>query len=289
MQGFRGPLPIPPAESTSQGPSRFLMQVEGVTKIYPSQLREGNSPPPAVNNVSLTVQHSECVGIVGESGSGKTTLANCLAGLLQPSAGRVLFDGQVVNSAAAAVRVPRVRGVQIVFQDPVSSLNPRRTIGSVLAEILRVHRLAPRSDITNAANALLEQVGLTADLSQRRPGRLSGGQQQRVAIARALAFNPRLIVADEIVSSLDASVQAQILNLLDNLRRLRHLSIVLITHDMAVARQLCDRLAVMKRGEIVELGPIESIFDSPRHQYTIELLKAVPRLTRSGLQGSGPN
>jgi peptide/nickel transport system ATP-binding protein len=256
------------------------MRVEDVTKTYHDRRRNSESVV-AVKGVSFDVMHGECLGIVGESGSGKTTLANCLVGLQQPTSGRILFDGKVV-SGAGANKVPRVRGVQIVFQDPVSSLNPRRTVGSMLTEIFRVYRLANGPQVHKAASSLLNQVGLSPDLLERRPSRLSGGQQQRVAIARALAFDPRLIVADEIVSSLDASVQAQILNLLDDLRRLRDLSIVLITHDMAVARQLCDRLAVMHGGEIVEMGTVDSIFTSPRHEYTVALLNAVPRLAKRG-------
>jgi oligopeptide transport system ATP-binding protein len=244
--------------------------------------RRGQLAEAAVYSASITVGYGECLGIVGESGSGKTTLANCLAGLLRPTSGRVLFRGEVVNEAARAPTVPRVRGVQIVFQDPGSSLNPRRTVGSVLREILSVHRLVDRKDVTERLNELLRDVGLPSGVAGVRPARLSGGQQQRVAIARALAFNPRLMVADEIVSALDASVQAQILNLLDNLRSRLGLSIVLITHDMAVARQLCDRLAVMRQSEIVEVGGTDSVLGAPAHDYTKALLEAVPRLSASG-------
>ncbi len=237
-----------------------------------------------MNSASINVGYGECLGIVGESGSGKTTLANCLAGLLRPTSGQVLFRGKVVNEAARAPTVPRVQGVQIVFQDPGSSLNPRRTVGSVLREILAVHRLVPGNDLTERVGELLRQVGLPAEVAGVRPAQLSGGQQQRVAIARALAFSPRLVVADEIVSALDASVQAQILNLLDTLRRRLGLSVVLITHDMAVARQLCDRLAVMRQSEIVEVGTTDSVLGSPAHDYTKALLAAVPRLSAANGQ-----
>jgi len=243
-----------------------LLEVRELTKVYAGP---GGA---AIRSVSLALGEGECLGIVGESGSGKTTLAHCMAGLLEPSSGQVLFRGEVVNQAGHRARVPRVRGVQIVFQDPTSSLNPRRTAGSVLGEILHVHGLP------GSVAELLAQVGLTADVSGSRPARLSGGQQQRVAIARALAFEPQLIIADEIVSSLDASVQAQILNLLDGLRRRFQLSIVLITHDLAVARQLCDRIAVMHRGEVVELGATDTVLQDARHEYTRELVAAVPRL-----------
>jgi ABC-type glutathione transport system ATPase component len=285
MNGFRGPVASRPTEPLPNQHAA-LIAVEGVTKVYRAAGSSRISTP-AVSNATFDVRHGECLGIVGESGSGKTTLGSCMAGLLQPSAGRIRFVGKVVNEPGRPPCVPRLRGVQVVFQDPVSSLNPRRAVGSVLAEILSVHRLAPRSGIKAAVSALLQQVGLSPDLADRRPGRLSGGQQQRVAIARALSFDPRLIVADEIVSSLDASVQAQILNLLDELRRLRNLSIVLITHDLAVARQLCDRLAVMQRGEIVELGATDSILRSPGHDYTRQLLAAAPRLAVPRGAGGG--
>lgn len=259
-----------------------LLEVQDLSKSYAGETQRGASP--ALRSVSFTVDHGECLGIVGESGSGKTTLANCLAGLLVPSSGRVSFRGRTVNEAGRRADVPRLRGIQIVFQDPASSLNPRRTVGSVLREILVVHRLADRSSLREQVRGLLEQVGLSASAADARPSRLSGGQQQRVAIARALAFSPQLIVADEIVSSLDASVQAQILNLLDRLRRQLHLSIVLIAHDLAVARQLCDRIAVMRNGEIVELASADSVLGSPQHNYTRALLAAAPRLGSGSVQ-----
>jgi ABC-type glutathione transport system ATPase component len=215
---------------------------------------------------------------VGESGSGKTTLANCLTGLVQPSAGVVAYDGEVVVGPATHKGFPRVRGIQIVFQDPASSLNPRRSIGAILLEIINVHGLRPKAAARARVNELLGLVGLDHELAGRRPGRLSGGQQQRVAIARALAFEPRLIVADEIVSALDASVQAQILNLLADLREQFRLAIVLVTHDMSVARHLCDRVIVMRSGEVVEDGPADQVLLAPAHPYTRELLRSVPRL-----------
>lgn len=176
--------------------------------------------------------------------------------------------------------MPRVRGVQVVFQDPGASLNPRRRIESVVREVLRVHRMCPREHETEKIASLLSEVGLGSDLGARRPGTLSGGQQQRAAIARALAFEPEILVADEAVSSLDASVQAQILNLLAGLRDARGLAIVMISHDTAVIRQLCDSVAVMYLGEIVETGPTEAVFSAPSHSYTRTLLEAVPRWDR---------
>ncbi len=166
----------------------------------------------------------------------------------------------------------------MVYQDPLSSLNPRRGVGSVLTEILHVHRLRPRREITSRVLALLALVGLQPEFASRRPRQLSGGQQQRVAIARALAFEPDVVIADEVVSALDASLQAQILNLLADLRSQLGLSILMITHDMAVVRQSCDRVVVMNKGAVVEVGPTDDVLDQPTHPYTSSLLAAVPRL-----------
>jgi ABC-type glutathione transport system ATPase component len=168
--------------------------------------------------------------------------------------------------------------VQMVFQDPAASLNPRRTVGSVLREILGVHRLCPPDERDRRVEALLAEVGLGAEIAERRPYRLSGGQQQRVAIARALVFEPEVIIADEVVSALDASIQAQILNLLADLRDDRGLAVLLITHDLAVVRQACDRLAIMQESSIVEYGDCATVLDQPQHAYTRSLLAAVPRL-----------
>jgi peptide/nickel transport system ATP-binding protein len=267
-------------DAADRAPSaEFVLAAQAVTKIYHGERRNRSAhPEAAVADATLGVRTGECLGIVGETGSGKTTLANCLAGLMTPTAGSVLFRGHIVNEPGKRPSVPRVRGVQVVLQDPGSSLNPRRTVVSVLREILLVHRLAASAEVPFRTVALLEQVGLPADVAHCRPNRLSGGQQQRVAIARALAFQPEVIVADEIVSALDASVQAQILNLLRDLQHRLGLAIVLITHDMAVARHMCERLAVMHRGRVVESGQTNTILKSPADAYTRSLLAAVPRL-----------
>jgi ABC-type glutathione transport system ATPase component len=180
--------------------------------------------------------------------------------------------------------MPRVRGAQVVFQDPGGSLNPRRSIDSLLAEVLRVHRMCPAGEISAKVGSLLAEVGLNPSVGARRAGTLSGGQQQRAAIARALAFEPEVLIADEPVSSLDASVQAQILNLLASLRETRGLAILMISHDTAVIRQLCDRVAVMNDGEIVEAGLTEEVFAAPTHEYTRTLLDAVPRWDREPVE-----
>ena len=242
-----------------------------------------------MSDASLEVFAGESVGLVGESGSGKTTLGLCVAGLLTPTSGEVRFRDEVVNAPGRRPSVPRLRGVQIVFQDPSSTLNPRRTVGSVLEEILRVHGLSQRDTASARVAELLELVGLPAQLAARRPNRLSGGQRQRVAIARALALDPDLVVADEIVSALDASVQAQILNLLADLRASLGLTLVFISHDLAVVRQVCDRIVVMHEGRLVESGSADELLARPRHPYTRDLLAAVPSLHigESGGRGSG--
>jgi oligopeptide transport system ATP-binding protein len=259
-------------------PAGWLLECGGLTKVYPKARRGEDNNPPALDDVTAGVRPGECLGLVGESGSGKTTLANCLAGLLEPSAGTVAYLGEIISAPGIIRRFPRVQGIQIVFQDPASSLNPRRTVGSVLAEIIKVHSLRPKNDVATRVHELLSLVGLDIEMAGRRPRRLSGGQQQRVAIARALAFEPRLIIADEIVSALDASVQAQILNLLADLREQLGLAIILVTHDMSVARHLCDRIAVMRAGQIIEQGQADQVLLAPVQAYTQELLRAVPRL-----------
>jgi ABC-type glutathione transport system ATPase component len=265
----------------------WLLECEGLSKVYSSTRRAGHSQIRAVSDVTLGVISGECLGVVGESGSGKTTLATCLAGLHRPSSGTVIYQGETIAAAAISRQFPRVHGIQVVFQDPAASLNPRRTVGSVLAEIIKVHSLRPRGEVADRVHELLGLVGLDSQLAGRRPRRLSGGQQQRVAIARALAFEPKLVIADEIVSALDASVQAQILNLLADLREHLGLSIILVTHDMSVARHLCDRIIVMRSGEVVEQGPADQVLLSPSHPYTRELLRAVPRL-EGAPTGLGP-
>ena len=256
-------------------PSAPLLEASDVSVTY--RARGEREALAAVSGVSLTLEAGGSLGIVGESGAGKTTLARCLAGLQTPSSGVIRYRGVVVGGAGAVRPMPRVNGVQVVFQDPGASLNPRRRIDSVLREVLRVHRMVEAGGESERIARLLGEVGLSADLGARRPGALSGGQQQRAAIARALAFEPEVLVADEAVSSLDASVQAQILNVLAGLRESRGLAIILISHDTAVVRQLCDRVAVMYKGEVVEHGATEAVFSTPAHEYTRTLLDAVPR------------
>ena len=276
MTGWRRPARREPTEGVaSQDSDAPLLEADEVTVSF--RARRSPEPFTAVSKATIDLRSGESLGVVGESGAGKTTLARCLAGLTAPTAGTVRYRGVTVNAAGERARIPRVRGVQVVFQDPGASLNPRRRVDSLLREVLSVHDMCRPEQEPERVQSLLSEVGLSPEVGARRPGRLSGGQQQRAAIARSLAFEPEVLIADEAVSSLDASVQAQILNLLASLREARGLAIVMISHDTAVIRQLCDRVAVMYLGEIVESGRTDAVFANPTHPYTRQLLDAVPR------------
>jgi oligopeptide/dipeptide ABC transporter ATP-binding protein len=229
----------------------------------------------AIDGVDIAVDAGDAIGLVGESGCGKSTLARCLVGLQRPTAGKITFEGIDVTAVReSAVR----RRVQMVFQDPYSSLNPRMNVRQILTELLHVHQIVPDDAIDDRCRYLLDLVRLPGRLMDSYPRHLSGGQRQRVSIARALALEPEILIADEPVSALDVSVQATILNLLADLRRELHLTLLLITHDMAVVRHVCERIAVMYLGRIVESASTEELFSDPRHPYTQALLRAVPRL-----------
>ena len=230
----------------------------------------------AVDGVDFEVRRGEALALVGESGSGKSTLALALAGLPPADRGQIQLEGRVLPSHRS--RDDR-RRIQMVFQDPYSSLNPRLTVGAMLGELLRVHHVVPRDEVRSFSAELIRLVGLDEGALGAYPRQFSGGQRQRVAIARALALRPEILVADEPVSALDVSVQATILNLLRDLRRELGLTLLLISHNLAVVRHLCDRVAVMYLGRIVEVAPAAQLFRDPRHPYTRGLLAAIPRLT----------
>ncbi len=233
-------------------------------------------PVRAVDGVSLRIRAGETLALVGESGCGKSTLARALLGLEPSASGSVRFDGaELLGLSPRALRAHR-RGMQMVFQDPSASLNPRMTAAAALAEALRLHARLARTEVDARVCALMERVGLDPALRHRHPHEFSGGQRQRICIARALAVGPRLIVCDEAVSALDVSIQAQILNLLQDLRDAHGLSYLFISHDLAVVRHVADRVAVMYVGQIVEEGSAAAIFAAPRHPYTRALLDAVP-------------
>jgi oligopeptide transport system ATP-binding protein len=229
----------------------------------------------AVDGVDLEIMPGEALGLVGESGCGKSTLGRCIVGLHAPTSGEIRYAGESLGAKRA--RSER-RRIQMVFQDPYSSLNPRMTVRQTLSELLRVHKMVPRSGIDARCRELLDLVGLPARALDSHPRNFSGGQRQRVSIARALALQPELLVADEPVSALDVSVQATVLNLLDELRKDLGLTMLFIAHNMAVVRHVCDRVAVMYLGRIVETAETEELFSNARHPYTQGLLRAVPRL-----------
>jgi peptide/nickel transport system ATP-binding protein len=230
----------------------------------------------AVSGVSLTVDRGQAVGLVGESGSGKSTIGRALLGLVTPNSGRVWLDGKDVAELARTDRLTARRRMQFVFQDPYASLDPRRRVGDQIAEGLRIHGLAPAGQIEDAVARLLEQVGLPPAHAARFPHEFSGGQRQRVGIARALATQPDFIVADEPVSALDVSVQAQVLVLLADLRSRLGLGLLFISHDLPVVRSLCDEVIVLYLGRVMERGPTAALFEQPVHPYTRALLSAAP-------------
>ncbi len=256
-----------------------LLEVERLSKTF--QVRRGflggaTGTVHALSNVSFSVGVGETFGLVGESGCGKSTAGRSILRLVEPDAGRVRFKGEDVLTARAAQLRRLRREMQIVFQDPYSSLNPRRTIGQTLAEPMAVHGLGGAGEIAETVRAVLAEVGMPSDAAAKYPHEFSGGQRQRIGIARALVLQPELIVADEPVSALDVSIQAQILVLLRGLQEHRKLSFIFISHDLGVVRHFCRRVAVMYLGRIVETGPVPAIFDEPLHPYTQALRSASP-------------
>jgi len=252
-----------------------LLSVENLSKRY---VDASGYDVLAVDDVSFDLAQGEVLGVVGESGCGKTTLGRMLVRVLEPTAGRILVEGR--NFAAlrgSALKAAR-RNLQMVFQDPFCSLNPRHRVGHILAEPLIVHGLMDRAAIRIRVSELLATVKLPAVSVERYPHEFSGGQRQRIAIARALALKPKLIIADEPVSALDVSIQSQIINLIVDLREQLGLSMIFISHDLSVVRRVSNRIAVMKAGSIVEVGAAEDVFTHPKHAYTQALLAAIPKI-----------
>ncbi len=259
--------------------SENILEVASLRKTFSVRSPAGGYEDfPAVDNISFSLPRGGSLSVVGESGSGKTTTARIVAGLETRSGGEILFDGQPLDSRRGIRhRRERARRIQMVFQDPFASLDPRQTLGSALDEVLAVNFDKPRAWRRERIAVLLEQVGLDPKYRDSAPGRLSGGQRQRFAIARSLALEPSLLILDEAVSALDVSVQAQVLNLLIDIRQQTGISYLFVSHDLAVVRQVSDSCLVLKSGRIVEHGPTESVLNSPQDPYTRALLDAVPR------------
>jgi oligopeptide transport system ATP-binding protein len=260
--------------------SEVLLQVENLVKHFPvggGMFSKPAGQVRAIDGVSFTLHRGETLGLVGESGCGKTTTGRCILQLERPTSGRIMFEGVDLASLSEAELRKVRRRVQVIFQDPYSSLNPRMTIGQILAEPLKVHGIVLEGAAREKrVQQLLEQVGLLAQHARRYPHQLSGGQRQRVGIARALAMEPSLIICDEPVSALDVSIQAQIINLLEDLQKRLGLTYLFIAHDLSVVRHISDRVAVMYLGKIVEVADRLALYEEPRHPYTRALLSAVP-------------
>ena len=272
--------PLSPPSAAEASSTDSLMSVTGLTKHFPVTrgiiLRHRVGLVRSVDDVSFEVVRGETLGIVGESGCGKTTTARMLVRLIEPTAGQIIFDGRDITHLSTRTMRPLRRQVQMIFQDPYSSLNPRHTVGAIVGAPFRLQKVKTEQGTKREVQDLLELVGLNPEHYNRYPHEFSGGQRQRIGIARTLALRPKLIVADEPVSALDVSIQAQVINLLDDLQDELGLTYVIIAHDLSVIRHVCDRVAVMYLGNLVELADRTELYERPRHPYTVALLSAVP-------------
>ncbi len=264
---------MPPLLEVRDLVKHFPLQRSWLARLLPGQPARAVR---AVDGVSFAIQPGETLGLVGESGCGKTTTGRLILRAIEPTSGRIFFEGQDITSLVSRQLLPFRRKTQIVFQDPYASLNPRMTVGRIVGEPILVHRLVGRAGVGARVQALLDMVGLQPEHADRYPHELSGGQRQRVGIARALAVGPRLIVADEAVSALDVSVRAQILNLFVDLRERLHLAYLFVSHDLGVIRFVSHRVAVMYLGSLVEVAPAHEVFKRPLHPYTQALMAAIP-------------
>ncbi|WP_256104037.1 dipeptide ABC transporter ATP-binding protein [Streptomyces sp. ODS05-4] len=271
--------PRNPAREASHDDAAPLLKVEGLVKHFPIKkglLQRQVGAVKAVDGIDFEVRRGETLGVVGESGCGKSTMGRLITRLLEPSGGRVEFDGADITHLKTAGLRPLRRDIQMIFQDPYGSLNPRHTIGAIVSAPFRLQGVEPEGGVKKEVQGLLERVGLSPEHYNRYPHEFSGGQRQRIGIARALALKPRLVVADEPVSALDVSIQAQVVNLLDDLQDDLGLTYVIIAHDLSVIRHVSDRIAVMYLGKMVELADRTSLYQAPMHPYTKALMSAVP-------------
>ena len=263
----------------SQDNSRNLIEVQHLTKSFVADTDFFGRPTSfvqAVDDVSFTIRRGEAFGLVGESGCGKTTIGKMICGLLKPTSGQILFEGRDITALGQRDRRAMCRDIQLVFQDPYASLNPRMTIGKIIAEPILTNKILPKDQVDDRVDELLELVGLAPYMKNRYPHEFSGGQRQRVGIARALALNPKLILCDEPVSALDVSIQAQVLNLLDDLKEQLGLTYLFIAHGLNVVKHISDRVGVMYLGRMMEIAPKESLYTEPLCPYTQALLSAIP-------------
>jgi peptide/nickel transport system ATP-binding protein len=269
-----------PAATPGATTREVLLEVSGLRKHFPIKstgvIRREIGAVKAVDGLSLRVYPGETVGLVGESGCGKSTAGRTMLRLLEPTDGTITFQGQDIGGLSRKALVPLRREMQMIFQDPYSSLNPRHTVGSILGAPFRIQGVKPPGGIMKTVQGLMERVGLNPEHYNRYPNEFSGGQRQRIGIARAIALNPKLVVCDEPVSALDVSIQAQVVNLLEDLQDEYGLAFVFIAHDLSVVRHISDRVAVMYLGKVMETAPTKELFVDPRHPYSVALLSAVP-------------
>jgi oligopeptide/dipeptide ABC transporter ATP-binding protein len=280
------PMTVPQPQPSSGPP---LLEVKDLVKHFPVKssglVRRTIGQVQAVDGVSFTVPSGQSLGLVGESGCGKTTTGRLVTRLYEPTSGSMKFEGHELAGLGNRAMLPYRREIQLIFQDPYSSLNPRHTVGTIVSAPMVVHKTVPKERIKGRVQELLEIVGLNPEHFNRYPNEFSGGQRQRIGIARALALNPKLIVADEPVSALDVSIQAQVINLLRDLQKEFGIAFLFIAHDLAVVRHFCPQIAVMYLGKIVEIGDRSQIYETPHHPYTQALLSAAPDVKQAAIGG----